>query len=145
MEDFEKLCKVIIDTNGNPSVQQVFDAGYSIEHFIRIAQPNVNRAKLVEHARQNLLDRGIHYKEWLVKKKNKYEELFDAWMDITEFRLLKYGNKFGVEDLQGADLGDIQSDRFATAMEIIDRMDVYINDYLICDIDDALDEKNIEK
>ena len=63
MADFEALCKKIIDTNGNPSTEDVLGCGYTMEHFIRLAQPNVNPEKLVKNARQALLDRGIHYKE----------------------------------------------------------------------------------
>ena len=63
MADFEKLCKKIIDSNGNPSVQDVLDCGYSMEHFIRMSQPNVKTEKLVKNAREALLARGIHYKE----------------------------------------------------------------------------------
>lgn len=63
MADFVKLCKRIIDTNGNPSTEDVLDCGFSMEHFIRMSQPNVKADKLVRNARQALLDRGIHYKE----------------------------------------------------------------------------------
>ena len=63
MADFERLCKCIIDTDGNPSVKDVLDCGYSMEHFIRLSQPNVNTEKLVKNARESLLARGIHYKE----------------------------------------------------------------------------------
>ena len=63
MANFEALCKKIIDSNGNPSVQDVLDCGYSMEHFIRMSQSNVKAEKLVKNARQALLDRGIHYKE----------------------------------------------------------------------------------
>lgn len=63
MVDFESLCKKIIDTNGNPAVQDVLDCGYSMEHFIRMSQPNVKAEKLVKNARQALLDRGVHYGE----------------------------------------------------------------------------------
>ena len=63
MADFERLCKRIIDTGGNTSVQDVLDCGYSMEHFIRMSQPNVKADRLVKNARQALLDRGIHYKE----------------------------------------------------------------------------------
>ena len=63
MADFESLCKKIIDTNGNPSVQDVLGCGYSMEHFIRLSQPNVSAEKLVKNARENLLARGLHYKE----------------------------------------------------------------------------------
>lgn len=63
MANFTRLCKIIIDTDGNPSVQDVLDCGYSMEHFIRMSQPSVNTERLVKNARQALLDRGIYYKE----------------------------------------------------------------------------------
>ena len=77
--------------------------------------------------------------------KNTYEELFDEFLALTEFRLLKHKDgTFSLEDRQCANLGDIEDDRFASASEILDRMDIYIQDYLIRDIEDALDEKSIE-
>lgn len=77
--------------------------------------------------------------------KNTYEKLFDEFLNITEFRLLKHKNgTFSLKDQQCANLGDIEDDRFETASEVLDRMDVYIQDYLIADIKDALDEKSIE-
>lgn len=77
--------------------------------------------------------------------KNTYEKLFDEFLNITEFRLLKHKDgTFSLEDQQCANLGDIENDRFTSASEILDRMDVYIRDYLIEDIEDALDEKSIE-
>ena len=63
MADFEMLCKKIIDTNGNPSTQDVLGCGYSMENFIRMSQPNVKSERLVKNAREALLARGIHYKE----------------------------------------------------------------------------------
>lgn len=77
--------------------------------------------------------------------KNTYEKLFDEFLNITEFRLLKHKDgTFSLEDQQCANLGDIEDDRFDTASEVLDRMDVYIQDYLIADIEDALDENSIE-
>jgi hypothetical protein len=63
MANFESLCKKIIDTNGRPSAQDVLDCGYGMEHFIKLSQPNVSAEKLIKNARDNLLARGIHYKE----------------------------------------------------------------------------------
>ena len=77
--------------------------------------------------------------------KNTYEELFDEFLALTEFRLLKHKDgTFSLEDRQCANLGDIEDDRFETASEVLDRMDIYIQDYLIRDIEEALDEKSIE-
>lgn len=61
MADFIKLCVKIIDTNGNPSVQDVLDCGYSLENFIRLCQPNVKPEKLVKNAQIALKERGINY------------------------------------------------------------------------------------
>jgi len=63
MADFEGLCKRIIDSNGNVSCQDVLDCGYSMENFIRLSQNNVKPEKLVKNARNELLARGLHYKE----------------------------------------------------------------------------------
>lgn len=58
MADFEKLCKIIVQTDGNPTCQQVMDCGYSFEHFLRMAQPRVSRYVLVQRAKDNLYQRG---------------------------------------------------------------------------------------
>ena len=76
--------------------------------------------------------------------KNKYEELFDDFLSTTDFKLVKYSDGFGLEDLQYANLGNIEEDRFWTAADIIDRMDVYVQDYYLNDICELLHGKNIE-
>ena len=84
--------------------------------------------------------------------KNKWEKLFDEFLDLTEFRLIKQkGNDvecdpwiWSIVDLQGANLGNIEGDRFSDAQGILDRMDIYINDYFIQDIEDLLEEQRIE-
>ena len=63
MTDFIQLCKNIIDSNGNPSAKDVLDCGFSMEHFIRMSQPDTSKEKLVKNAREALIARGIHYKE----------------------------------------------------------------------------------
>lgn len=63
MADFIKLCENIIDSNGNPSTEDVLGCEFSMEHFIRISQSNIKPERLVKNARRALLDRGIHYKE----------------------------------------------------------------------------------
>ena len=65
MADFIKLCKTIIDSQGNPTVNDVLDCGYSMEHFIKMSQPDIKADKLLKNARQALIDRGIHYKDEL--------------------------------------------------------------------------------
>jgi len=61
MADFEKLCKLIIDSKGKPKANEVMGTGYSMDHFIRLS--NTSPERLVQRARENLLERGIHYKE----------------------------------------------------------------------------------
>lgn len=82
---------------------------------------------------------------------NKYEKLFDEFLDLVEFKLIKHQSELEDEDglwslidLQGANLGDIESDRFKTASDIFDRMDIYITDYFLNDIDELLEEKGIK-
>lgn len=85
-----------------------------------------------------------------MKQQNKYEKLFDEFLDVTEFRLIRHQNDYNkctdeyghwsVIDLQGADLGHIEGDRFESARDILDRMDIYIHDYIIEDLQECLDE-----
>lgn len=63
MADFIKLCEKIVDSNGDPTVKDILECGYSLDHFIQMSQPNIKADKLLRNARQALLDRGIHYKE----------------------------------------------------------------------------------
>lgn len=57
-------------------------------------------------------------------------------------------NEIRLIDLQGADLGEIEEDRFpidANIMQnLIERLDCYINDYIFPDFEDVLDDRNIE-
>ena len=77
--------------------------------------------------------------------KNKYEHLFDEFLDVTEFSLVKNeGNQWSLIDLQGANLGDIESERFGNADDIFGRMENYIVDYFLHDIDELLQEKGVE-
>lgn len=48
--NFNELCKVIIETDGNPTTKQVEKCGYTFEHFLRMA--NCDRKKLVEKAKE---------------------------------------------------------------------------------------------
>lgn len=48
--NFNELCKIIIETDGKPSVKQLRKCGYSLESFLKIA--NCDRKKLVEKAKE---------------------------------------------------------------------------------------------
>ena len=77
--------------------------------------------------------------------KQKLNNINTEFMELTEFGLVKNNNgSWSVKDYQYANLGDIESDEFYSAMQIFDRMDTYIQDYFLRDIDELLDEKNIE-
>lgn len=57
-------------------------------------------------------------------------EMFNTILAIEEFGLIKYKDgTWGLFDGQGANLGDIESDRFNTMTEILDRMEIYHIDY----------------
>ena len=66
-----------------------------------------------------------------MKQQNKWEKLFDEFLDLTEFTLVKHQNDWSVIDNQGGNIGDIESDRFKSVAEILMRMDSYTNDYII--------------
>ena len=76
--------------------------------------------------------------------KNEYEILFDSFLDLTEFTLVKYPDGWGVVDGQGGNFGDIESDRFSDAMSVIDRMDIYIEDYLVRPIKECLESEDCD-
>lgn len=64
-----------------------------------------------------------------------YNRTFSELVSYFDFSLEKDELGFWVRDLQGANLGDIEADRFDTAAQIVDRMDLYVRDYLLCDDD----------
>lgn len=68
---------------------------------------------------------------------NKWELLFIEFLNLTEFYLVKNENgTYSVRDCQGANLGDIESAEFDNAQDILDRMNIYFNDYIITDLTD---------
>ena len=79
---------------------------------------------------------------------NKWEKLFLEFLDMTEFFLHKRideDNKecYGLQDRQKANLGDIESEFFYSADEILDRMQVYEYDYIIDDLHECACECNL--
>ena len=73
-----------------------------------------------------------------MKKQNRWEELFEGWLDLTDFTLIKYKDGWGLYDKQCGNFGDIESDRFENATQIIDRMEIYIDDYIFEDLEEEL-------
>lgn len=77
-------------------------------------------------------------------KLNTYENLFVQMIDLMEFSLNKYEDGYGVINQQCANLGDIENDRFENATSLIDRLSVYINDYIIEDLEDGLSDIGVD-
>lgn len=77
-----------------------------------------------------------------VLTQNKYEKLFDDFLDLVEFSLVKRNNgEWSVVDQQGVNLGDIESDVFRSASDILDRMEIYENDYIFDDLAEQIEDK----
>jgi hypothetical protein len=74
-----------------------------------------------------------------MKNQNRWESLFEDFLEVTEFTLIKHTDGWGVYDRQGGNLGNIEGDRFEDAQDIFDRMDVYIIDYLYHDLEEELE------
>lgn len=89
-----------------------------------------------------------------MKQQNKWEKIFDEFLDLTEFTLVRHQNDYNratdeyghwsLIDNQGCNIGNIEGDRFASAREILDRMDNYIEDYIVDPIEQMLDMNNID-
>lgn len=71
-------------------------------------------------------------------------DLFKDYLDLTEFALEKDGDSYRLIDLQGGNLGNIESDRFDSAKEIFDRMDAYIYDYYVRPIEEEAENFGFE-
>ena len=71
---------------------------------------------------------------------NKWTEVFKGMLDLMEMQLVQYDVGYGLIDLQGVNLGDIESDLFTTAEDIVSRLDIYVNDYYLVDLDEEYDE-----
>lgn len=80
---------------------------------------------------------------------NKYEQLFNDMLSMLDFTLIKNENDYNektdecgiwsLEDDMCCNYGDIEGDRFNSALGIIDRLDMYLNDLLIADMEDEFD------
>jgi hypothetical protein len=69
MKTYKDLCELIVETKGNPSDQQMLNAGFTMENLIWIAGQNVNKEKLVTKANDYLSQIEIMYfiltDEWI--------------------------------------------------------------------------------
>ena len=79
-----------------------------------------------------------------MKQQNRWESLFEDFLDVTEFTLIKHTDGWSLYDRQGGNLGNIEGDRFEDAQDIFERMDVYITDYFYHDLEEELEAYNVD-
>ena len=63
------------------------------------------------------------------KSKSKYSNIMAKMLNVMEFRLDKIDDKYCLIDLQGGNLGNIESERFNSAEGIIEELSTYLEDY----------------
>lgn len=71
-----------------------------------------------------------------VNYSQKATDIFKEMLDIMEFKLIREQDCYCLIDKQGGNLGNIESEEFLTAMQIADRLDNYIEDYYIHDLEE---------
>ncbi len=70
-----------------------------------------------------------------------YTKVFEEALGSLEMDLVKHLDGFGLQDAQGANLANIEAERFDDASEITDRlMGSYINDYYFNDLEDEAEQ-----
>jgi len=70
----------------------------------------------------------------------KEQRYFIGLMDLYEFEVyMNAKGKLQVHDLQGACLGDICDEQFNDEYEILERMEIYHNDYILRGIEETFD------
>jgi hypothetical protein len=89
-----------------------------------------------------------------MKQQNKWEKLFDEFLDLTEFTLVKHQNDWNratdeyghwsLVDNQGGNIGNIEGDRFTSVAQILDRMEIYIDDYIVSPLIDEFVDKDVD-
>ena len=67
---------------------------------------------------------------------NKYTKLFTDFLHTMDFGLCKETDGYALIDYQGAYWGNIAEDRFDSAESIVDRLDIYIDDYFLDDLEE---------
>lgn len=65
--------------------------------------------------------------------------LFESMLNVMDFKLVKGDDFYGLLDLQGANLGDIESERFTSASQLVERLDIYIADYFLTDLEEEFE------
>lgn len=78
-----------------------------------------------------------------MKQQNKWEKLFDEFLELTEFTLVRHQNDWSLIDHRD-DTSDIEECRFENAMEIFWRLDGHTDYYIIGAIEDVALGKGID-
>ena len=73
--------------------------------------------------------------------KKNYAKICAMLLSDMDFKLIKQPEVEGIqyyslEDLQGANLGKIEKDRFDNTAAMLDRLDIYYNDYILDDLNE---------
>lgn len=72
-----------------------------------------------------------------------YTELFSEFLELIGFDLIKTTDEdndvvWKLKDAQYGNLGDIEDDEFYNAEDILGRLDMYVEDYLISDLEEII-------
>lgn len=78
-----------------------------------------------------------------MKQQNKWEKLFDEFLELTEFTLVRHQNDWSLIDHRD-DTSDIEEYRFKNTMEIFLRLDGHTDYYIIGAIEDVASSKGID-
>ena len=76
--------------------------------------------------------------------KKNYAKICAMLLSDMDFKLIKQPEVEGIqyyslEDLQGANLGQIEKDRFNNTTAMLDRLDIYYNNYILDDLNEIYD------
>ena len=82
------------------------------------------------------INKGI-IKEYEACAVARFTRIFADMLNVMDFELYSDEGGYALSDKQGGNFGDIESDRFTSAMQIIDRLNVYLNDYYFDDLAEA--------
>lgn len=79
-----------------------------------------------------------------MKKQNKWEEMFDQFLDLIELKLVKTKNGyFHLESYTNTNWGNIETEEFDNAGCILDSVSNYVDDYIVNSIIEHAEELDI--
>ena len=101
---------------------------------------------------QEMIDLGFNQEDVLKCKNLLFNmcEKFDDYLEVIDFEpvivLNKTENKFKLKliDHQGGNLGNIEAEEFNSPAQVIDRLEIYNEDYFYKDFFDLARENNID-